>query len=264
MSESNLSEQWLPVVGYESLYEVSNCGRVRNSGLLVMSQTRNRVGRMTVKLCRKSVYHTYSVHRLVLHAFVGPAPGGCVCCHNNGNASDNRIANLRWDTPIENERDKDRHGTRPFGENDVHSTLRERDVVEIIALEGQLPVVDLAKRFGVSPQAICTIHANRSWKHVPRPCKKAKTRPRYCSKITELDAMEILRLRGAFTVDELGARFGISRWTIYGIWRGRTWAHLAQQDTSPNESASTNPEESCGTSLSCSPPSDAVFPRPKE
>lgn len=51
------------------------------------------------------------VHRLVLEAFVGPCPGGCVGCHGNGDTTDNRLVNLRWDTPGANNRDKREHGT---------------------------------------------------------------------------------------------------------------------------------------------------------
>jgi hypothetical protein len=51
------------------------------------------------------------VHRLVLEAFVGPCPEGMVGCHNDGDPLNNRLDNLRWDTPSNNERDKWVHGT---------------------------------------------------------------------------------------------------------------------------------------------------------
>jgi hypothetical protein len=50
------------------------------------------------------------VHKLVLEAFTGqPRPEGMVCCHVNGNPSDNRLENLRWGTLRDNAADKRRH-----------------------------------------------------------------------------------------------------------------------------------------------------------
>lgn len=53
------------------------------------------------------------VHRLVLSAFTGPCPPGMECCHNDGDPSNNRPENLRWDTRSSNARDKRVHGTDP-------------------------------------------------------------------------------------------------------------------------------------------------------
>lgn len=47
------------------------------------------------------------VHRLVLEAFVGPAPEGYHGCHYpDPNPSNNHISNLRWDSISENAKDK--------------------------------------------------------------------------------------------------------------------------------------------------------------
>lgn len=54
---------------------------------------------------------TPRVHRAVLETFVGPCPPGMEACHNNGDRTDNRLENLRWDTHQANERDKVNHGT---------------------------------------------------------------------------------------------------------------------------------------------------------
>ena len=46
---NSTSEQWLPVVGYEGLYEVSDKGRVRSRtrGIIMRQSLRGRVTRMT-------------------------------------------------------------------------------------------------------------------------------------------------------------------------------------------------------------------------
>ncbi len=53
----------------------------------------------------------YYVHHLVLEAFIGPRLKNMICCHLNGDPSDNRVENLRWDTYEANEQDKKKHGT---------------------------------------------------------------------------------------------------------------------------------------------------------
>lgn len=104
------TEKWLPVVGYEDLYEVSTHGRVRRTGggmgaipgRILSLETTDR-GRKRAALSNgKSELRRYFVHRLVLAAFVGPAPEGMVCCHKDDDPSNNHLDNLRWGTQSEN------------------------------------------------------------------------------------------------------------------------------------------------------------------
>ena len=122
-----MSEQWLPVVGYEGMYEVSDLGRVkslarlirRRGGCRVMSKEmilKNRrlnSGYGIVGLAKDGKKKDFSVHSLVLKAFVGERPEGMYACHNNGDSSDNRLSNLRWDTQSANLLDTVKHGTHP-------------------------------------------------------------------------------------------------------------------------------------------------------
>ena len=48
----------------------------------------------------------YKVHRLVLETFVGMCPTGMQGDHINRNRQDNRLENLRWVTPQENNRNR--------------------------------------------------------------------------------------------------------------------------------------------------------------
>ena len=119
-------ERWLPVVGYEGLYEVSDHGRVRGMDRVVMRgngapQTiRGRVlvgkpvrgAHLQVALRRPGRPSDYKyVHALVMIAFVGPYPDGMNVCHNDGNPKNNHLSNLRYGTHAENMRDTLKHGT---------------------------------------------------------------------------------------------------------------------------------------------------------
>lgn len=110
-------ETWKPVVGYEGLYEVSDQGRVRSlrrSGTTgrVLTQWQNR-GRvyLLVRLSRNNQRKIKTVHSLVLAAFVGPRPARMEIRHLNGDATDNRLANLAYGTSLENSTDQRAHGT---------------------------------------------------------------------------------------------------------------------------------------------------------
>lgn len=121
-----MSEQWLPVVGWEGFYEVSDHGQVRSVDRVIEhphTRTRKICGRVLVpfehqdsgyqqvSLCRGGQQFDVLIHRLVLEAFVGPCPPGQEGCHYNDVGSDNRLGNLRWDTPSANKRDSVRNGT---------------------------------------------------------------------------------------------------------------------------------------------------------
>jgi len=117
-------EQWLPVPGYEGIYEVSDLGRVKSLPRRVYHPQAD----LTIKarmlkpyVQTVSGYHRYTLnrdgkceywhaHRLVLLAFVGPLPAGMVTRHLNGDPADNRFSNLAYGTQAENVIDMMRHG----------------------------------------------------------------------------------------------------------------------------------------------------------
>jgi hypothetical protein len=120
------TERWLPVVGYEGLYEVSDFGLIRSIPRFVrygtrghtvrgriLAQTSMQGGYFGVNLSRDGHAVVRSVGVLVLTAFVGPKPPGLECCHFNDRQSDNSLTNLRWDTRSANAQDNVRNGNHP-------------------------------------------------------------------------------------------------------------------------------------------------------
>lgn len=107
------NEEWRGVVGFESLYEVSDLGRVRS---LPRYRVKGRVlkpqpagaGYFQVALGAKARAY---VHHLVAAAFIGPRPEGLNVLHGGANMTDNRAVNLRYGTQSANNRDAVKDGT---------------------------------------------------------------------------------------------------------------------------------------------------------
>ena len=116
-------ETWRDVVGYEGRYRVSDQGNVWSCLTdRLLRQRPTHKGKLQVTLIPatgKADKQMVYVHRLVLGAFVGPCPAGMVACHYNDIGTDNRLENLRWDTPSANEYDKVRNG-RSVQANKTH------------------------------------------------------------------------------------------------------------------------------------------------
>lgn len=136
------TESWLPVVGWEGLYEVSDQGRVKriaaDHGATVGKCKKSTVtnGHAVVSLSRDSRTSTALVHRMVLEAFIGPAPDGMEACHNDGNGLNNMLANLRWGSRQSNAHDRIRDG--------VTTSLRSyTDEIVKVELVGEEMTYDL-------------------------------------------------------------------------------------------------------------------------
>lgn len=118
---NHTAERWTAVPGYEGYYEVSDQGRVRSyrtrprSSQKVTTQPRLlklvNGTYLSVVLCGDEGRRTWTVHRLVALAFLGPCPDGMETRHLNGDAHDCRLSNLTYGTHLENVRDTERHGT---------------------------------------------------------------------------------------------------------------------------------------------------------
>lgn len=125
MSGTLLSvERWIPVPGWEGLYEVSDLGRVQSLPRLVKTRgvgLRTSPGRILkpgtyndghkhVTFTRPGLRMTYQVHKLIMLAFVGPCPDGLQIRHLDGMPDNNRLDNLLYGTIAENAQDRIAHG----------------------------------------------------------------------------------------------------------------------------------------------------------
>lgn len=184
------NEEWRPVVGLATLYEVSSFGRVRSTDrvrrqpigfgpnprtivarhlkgkLLIPSKVKSG-GYLSVALSDgASGVRRRKVHQLVLAAFVGPCPRGLMPLHGDGNPTNNRLTNLRYGSAVENIADAKRHGTFRIGSRCSFAKLGEADAARIKSLLCSRSVLSLAREYGVSRGCIAGIRNGRNWKHV--------------------------------------------------------------------------------------------------
>lgn len=178
-----MNEIWLPVPDYEGLYEVSNLGQIRSVGrdvsnnrgglrympYLVLTPHTNikRGGYHTVTLSQDGHKKTVYIHLVVLQVFVGPRPSPEMeGCHGDGNPANNRLDNLRWDTPVNNAADRILHGTQVQGEASNLAVLTAEKVREIKRRAEDESITTIAKEFGISRQQVGRILRGEQWKHV--------------------------------------------------------------------------------------------------
>lgn len=181
-------EQWRAIPGYEGIYEVSSLGRVKSlsrptpmrNGIRVIRerilkfQSTAKGGYPTVDIYRKGVAQTVTIHRLVMLAFVGPAPDGLEVCHGNGDPLDNRLENLRYDSRRANRADGIRLGEVPLGEDRVTAKLTWADVDRIreMALFGARHA-DVAAIFDIHRNHVGKILRREQWNRRPASCRVA-------------------------------------------------------------------------------------------
>jgi hypothetical protein len=119
--DATANENWLPIPGHPG-YEVSDLGRVRSLGWVTVDTIGRRQphrAQMLTPCTRPGRDYLHvslgagvnrPVHHLVLSAFVGTRPAGLDGCHNDGDPTNNRVSNLRWDTKKSNSQDVIKHG----------------------------------------------------------------------------------------------------------------------------------------------------------
>lgn len=175
-------ERWLPVVGYEGLYEVSNHGQVRSLDRWVTYS--NGAKHFHKGKLIKPCFHTYGypmlhlskngktrprcIHKLVAEAFLGPCPKGQIVLHGPTGRTCAALSNLSYGPPEKNSReDRERDGTAIKGEDHKSAKLTEAEVLQIRDLyEKGGTQVALAKQFNIHQTHVSLLVRRKAWAHV--------------------------------------------------------------------------------------------------
>lgn len=146
-----MEEIWKDIPGYEGYYQASTLGRIRSvdreisylSGKNKVPRTDfwpsqiktlryRKDGYLQVNLSKNSKKGYFPVHKIISKVFLGNQPKGMDVCHNNGDRSDNRLSNLRYDTRKNNLSDTILHATRIQGEKHYNAKLTDEQVIKIL------------------------------------------------------------------------------------------------------------------------------------
>ena len=107
--EIEKAPDFMPVVGYEGLYEVGKDGSVWSLNYLhtgrrkeLRPTTLNKHEYLCVCLCKDGKQKTRLVHQLVLNAYLPKPSEDLEVMHINSEPTDNRLNNLAWGTHEEN------------------------------------------------------------------------------------------------------------------------------------------------------------------
>lgn len=233
MPEDYTTERWLPVVGWEGLYEVSNAGRVRclprhrvRGGLLSLVPNSN--GYVEVTLSGRGVRLKRKAHHLVLEAFVGPRPAGMECLHINDVKTDNHLGNLRWGTHRENLEDIETNGRRLRGKNCTQAVLTEEMVLDgRRRYAGGESFTVIANALGCKRDTLTAAVTGRSWLHLPEAvASRGSTDNRGApSLLNEASVREIRAMRAAGTsYRDIAEKFGIRVHYAKRVARGEMWS----------------------------------------
>lgn len=182
-----MKERWKAIIGYETLYQVSDHGKVRSLGRTI-SFSQIQSGKLCVltrsvrsKLLKPIVLSAgylqvalydefgevqrFLVHRLVATYFVRKVKSSSDCVmHKDDNPSNCHYRNLKWGTPKLNSEDMVQKERSCRGEKQGCSKLCEDDVRYIFATNGLIE--DLAAEFGVTAANISAIKTGKTWNHV--------------------------------------------------------------------------------------------------
>jgi NUMOD4 motif-containing protein/HNH endonuclease len=172
-----MTERWLPIEGFEGIYEVSDLGRVRRvftrkatkyKAGHILTPTRHRSGYRKVILSNAPAKSQRTMHAIVARAFLGPRPDGCDINHKNGNKTDNRADNLEYISRMGNiHHAMNVLGHSNAGERHGQATLTKEKVVAIRSLrERGKTLSEIANQFGICFQTVSCIARRKSWKHV--------------------------------------------------------------------------------------------------
>lgn len=161
-----MNEQWKPIEGFESLYEVSSTGKVRSltTRRVLKFNTVDRY--LRVALCKNGRSKQTRVHRIVAKHFVENPLNKPSVNHKDGNRLNNSATNLEWCTQAENSAHAAKSGLLSTGTDRSDSKLSKADLklIDVLLKYYSLNHTELGILFKVSNTVIRSYALGLSYK----------------------------------------------------------------------------------------------------
>lgn len=176
--QEQIIEVWKNIPNYEGFYQASSLGNIRSLDRFVncrgskkklvksrLYKPQNGLKYLQITLNKENKAKTHPIHRLITLTFIGERPhANAVIRHLNGNPKDNSLKNLCYGTYVENEADKNIHGTTAWGEKVGTSKLKLNEIFEIKKIKATgVTSQSIAIKFNVSKSTICRIINGITW-----------------------------------------------------------------------------------------------------
>jgi hypothetical protein len=170
-------EIWKDIEGYEGLYQVSNTGKVKRlSGKnclkdRILKKTKHNGYYSKVVLSKNGTHNGANVHRLVGMAFLDNPNNLPFVLHKDETLPPeeiDKVENLWWGTPKDNDEDKVKKGRQPKGIKHGNSVITEQDVIRIREFRKKTGAGYrvISKELNLSIDAVNKVLYGNSWKHV--------------------------------------------------------------------------------------------------
>lgn len=195
-----------------------------------LKMTISKAGRATFSIIKNKRRTTAFAHVLIAHAFIGPRPRGLFVCHNDGNALNNKIDNLRYDTPKSNCLDRIKHGTMLYGEDAPNSSFKNEQIELIIKefIETNISSREITKKYGISYSGLNHILRGRARKNAIRTKDELKVidlkLSMYGKKLKKENILDIFKARkNGETIKNIASSYGVNYQLIYLILKRKIW-----------------------------------------
>lgn len=223
---------WKPIPDFLG-YEISQCGQVRSfhencdSRRWHLSSTPMRIlqpridskGYRCISLRRNGKTYQRRISNLVALTFIGPKPHGVEVCHNDGDASNDHLDNLRYDTHKANIEDALKHGTmKRSGEHNPHAkfTNAQAKSIRLEYASSNTTQEKLAGKYGVNRATIGGIVTGKRYRSAGGPVIASNR------KLTKADIESIRKQRtDGDSLERIATRYGLSKSCVSLIARGK-------------------------------------------
>lgn len=233
-----MEEIWKDVVGFEDYYQISSLGHLMSkerkyvNSLGIYKTLKPKLkksfiganGYVFVQLQVNNNTFNTSIHRLVANAFLGKSDAEVN--HRDGHKENNNVDNLEFSTRSKNVAHAYRTGLRisDKGINANFAKLNESQVIEIVELAKTMAYKEISAKIGISVRNISSIVRGFTWTHITGIDRSKLAYNN--EKLNKDSVLEIIKLKGIASYQEIAKKYGVSVTTISMVMSGKVWSSI--------------------------------------